>query len=391
MKDESKPNATDSAMSERVNQATISPRWRASTKRTILVILLILAFIALFRIRSFLIPLILSIVIAYILLPAVNLLQRKVGLSKGLSIALVYLLIVAILIAVPAITIPQLIVQTNNLIANTPEYAQQLGEYLNEPLAMLGITETLDDIPLGDVTQDLGANLIEIIRAIGPQGFSLFGSLATRTLSTLGWFFIIVIVSYYFVKDHDLFWNQTIAMTPEAYREDVQRLGSEMSAIWNAFLRGQLILGFVIFLVTLIVALLIGLPNALILALIAGVLEFIPNIGPALAAIPAILLALFQSDASWLGSLVGPFWFAVIVIGLYALIQRVENSVLVPRIIGRSLNLHPLVVFVGALIGASIAGVFGILLAAPLLASAKLVLLYIYHKLLDIPPFKLSE
>jgi predicted PurR-regulated permease PerM len=198
----------------------------------------------------------------------------------------------------------------------------------------------------------------------------------------------VVIVSFYIVKDHESLWNTIIRMTPSAYQSDIGRLGREISGVWNAFLRGQLILGFVIFLVTLFTALIIGLPNALTLALLAGVLEFIPNIGPVLAAFPALLVALFQSDASWLGSIVGPFWYAVIVIALYALIQRVENAVLVPRIIGKSLNLHPLVVFVGALIGASVAGVFGILLAAPLLASAKLVLLYLYKKLLDLPPFE---
>jgi predicted PurR-regulated permease PerM len=140
--------------------------------------------------------------------------------------------------------------------------------------------------------------------------------------------------------------------------------------------------------VTFILALIVGLPNALLLALLAGVLEFIPNIGPVLATIPAILLALFQYESSWLGTLVGPFWFAVIVILLYGLVQRVENMYLVPRIIGRSLNLHPLVVLIGAIIGASVASVFGILLAAPLLATAKLLLTYIYNKLLDQPPFE---
>jgi predicted PurR-regulated permease PerM len=127
---------------------------------------------------------------------------------------------------------------------------------------------------------------------------------------------------------------------------------------------------------------------ALFLGLLAGILEFIPNIGPVLASIPAILLALFQNESSWLGSLVGPFWFALIVLLLYGLIQRVENVYLVPRIIGRSLNLHPLVVLIGAVVGASVAGIFGILLAAPLLATARLILAYIYHKLLDQPPFE---
>jgi predicted PurR-regulated permease PerM len=388
MKEEPAKTKPPESIPELRKPSAISPRWRAGTKRLVVVILLGLTFLAIFRIRSFLIPLILSIVIAYILLPAVEFVREKTGLSKNLSIAIVYLLIVAILIAIPALTIPQLITQINNLIANTPKYIQELGGYFNAPLAALGIAEAFEDIPFGEISQDLGANLIEIIRTVGPQGFSLFGSLATRTLSTLGWFAIIVIISFYFVKDHKSFWNATVMMTPSAYQADVQRLGSEISGVWNAFLRGQLILGFVIFLVTLLTALVIGLPNALILALIAGVLEFIPNIGPALAAIPAVLVALFQSEASWMGSIVGPIWFAIIVIALYALIQRVENMVLVPRIIGRSLNLHPLIIFIGALVGASVAGVFGILLAAPLLASAKLILLYVYRKLLDLPPFE---
>jgi predicted PurR-regulated permease PerM len=387
VKEEDISKPSPEPQSESTVTAAISPRWRSSTKRIVVVALLVLSSLAIFRIRSFIVPLIFSFVIAYILLPAVEFVQSKTRISKNLSITIVYLLIIAVLMAIPAITIPQLITQTNNLIANTPEYVQELGETFNAPLAELGIADSFEDIPFSEIGEDLGANLIEIIRTVGPQGFSLFGSLATQTLTAVGWFAIIVIVSFYLVKDHKSFWEATIRMAPSAYQADVRRLGSEVSGVWNAFLRGQLILGFVIFLVTYITALIIGLPNALILALIAGVLEFIPNIGPILATVPAILVALFQSDASWLGSIVGPFWYAVIVIALYTIIQRVENVVLLPRIIGRSLNLHPLIVFVGALIGASVAGVFGILLAAPLLASAKLILLYIYQKLFDLPPF----
>jgi predicted PurR-regulated permease PerM len=92
-----------------------------------------------------------------------------------------------------------------------------------------------------------------------------------------------------------------------------------------------------------------------------------------------------------LGGAVGPFWFPIIVLGLYFLIQQLENNFLVPRIIGRSLNLHALIVFIGALAGASIAGVLGILLAAPLLASGRIIIKYIYQKLLDLPPFPEEE
>ena len=142
---------------------------------------------------------------------------------------------------------------------------------------------------------------------------------------------------------------------------------------------------------TFILALIVGLPNALLLAIIAGIAEFIPNLGPVLAAIPAVLIALFQSESSWLGAQLSPLVYAGIVLGIYVLIQQVENIVLVPRIIGRSLNLHPFVVFLGAIAGASVAGILGILLAAPILATLRLLLIYMFRKLSDASPFPLSE
>jgi predicted PurR-regulated permease PerM len=160
-----------------------------------------------------------------------------------------------------------------------------------------------------------------------------------------------------------------------------------MSATWNAFLRGQLVLGTVVGFIIFLIALVVGLPNALILALIAGFAEFLPTIGPILAAIPAMLVAFFQSEASWIGNIMSPFWFTILVAGIYALIFHLENYFLAPRIIGYHLRMHPLVVILGALAGARIAGFLGVLLAAPVLASARLILMYIYCKLTDQPPF----
>ncbi|UCC54562.1 MAG: AI-2E family transporter [Anaerolineaceae bacterium] len=367
-----------------------SPRWPGGTKRLVVAALLVLAFLAIYRVRALLIPVIMSVVIAYVILPLVRFFERRTRLSRNLSIAVVYLGIAAILIAIPVGTIPQLITQGNRLLSNTPVYIEQLTSLLSEPLIVAGYTIPLNELPLEETVGTIGDDLVGLVSTVGPQGFSLFGNLASATvsaLSTLGWLLLVLVFSYYIVRDHRLFWRSFVTLTPAAYHEDMQRLGKEISGIWNAFLRGQLILGIVVGFVTFLIALIVGLPNALFLGLIAGVLEFIPNIGPIIAAVPAVLLALFQYEESWLGSLVGPFWFALIVLALYGLVQRIENMYLVPRIIGRSLNLHPLVVLIGALAGASIAGVFGILLAAPLLASARLVLLYIYHKLLDQPPF----
>jgi len=106
-------------------------------------------------------------------------------------------------------------------------------------------------------------------------------------------------------------------------------------------------------------------------------------VGPVVSAIPAVALALLQGS-SWLP--IPPFWFAVLVAGIYTAVQQVENNYLVPRIIGGSVRLHPLVVLVGAIGGARMAGILGIFLAAPVLASARVLLSYIYAKLLDVEP-----
>jgi predicted PurR-regulated permease PerM len=134
-------------------------------------------------------------------------------------------------------------------------------------------------------------------------------------------------------------------------------------------------------------ALIIGLPNALILALIAGLAEFLPTIGPIIAAVPAALIGVIQSDASWLGRLLPPFWFVILILGIYGLLFQLENYYLLPRIMGYHLKLHPILVVLGALIGASVAGLLGVLLAAPVLATLRLFLYYVYYKLTDQPPF----
>jgi predicted PurR-regulated permease PerM len=178
-----------------------------------------------------------------------------------------------------------------------------------------------------------------------------------------------------------------VDLFPPEYRSDARRLSSEIAGAWNAFLRGQLILFVIMGTAVFLLATVIGLPNALLLGLISGLAEFLPNVGAFLAAIPAVIIALFQNEASWLGRQMSPFWFALVVLGLYTLLQQIENLLLVPRVIGRSLNLHPMVVFLGAIAGASIAGILGILLAAPVMASARLIFLYVYRKLNDQPPF----
>jgi predicted PurR-regulated permease PerM len=125
----------------------------------------------------------------------------------------------------------------------------------------------------------------------------------------------------------------------------------------------------------------LGLRFSLVIGLIAGLLEFVPIFGPIVAGLMAVLVALFQGG-NWWG--LAPWAYALIVLVVFVVIQQLENNILVPRIIGGTLNLSPVVVLLGALAGGIVAGALGLLLAAPALATLRLWLGYVYRKVVGL-------
>jgi len=364
-----------------------SPGWSPPIKRIIATALVLALLLLLVQIRALLVPFLISAILAYILLPVVEFLENKAKMRRGFATALVFLVLALILAAIPVTTIPQLVDQVNAFVANLPGYLDSLGGVINKQYEIGPFSIALDRLPVDDGFQYVRDNLVTMVQTVGRQSLLIFGNIASATVTTITWLLLIMILSFYILKDSAHLKSSLVDLAPATYRGDLERLVDETRFIWNAFLRGQMALALTIGLITLVVALIIGLPNALLLALLAGLLEFVPNIGPFIAAVPAVLLALFRSDASWLGQLTGPLVFALIVAGIYIVIQQLENIVLVPRIIGKSLNLRPIFVFAGILVGASLAGILGILLAAPMLATSRLLFMYVYRKLLDQPPF----
>ena len=154
--------------------------------------------------------------------------------------------------------------------------------------------------------------------------------------------------------------------------------------IWDAYLRGQVILGIVMGVVVGLVLAALDVSNALGLGLLSGVLEFLPVVGPLVGAAAAVLVAFFQ-DSNYLG--LSSLNYALLILGVMILLQQIENNLLVPRIVGDALDLHALTVMISVIMGASLAGLLGAVLAAPVVASIKLIGSYAWRKLLDLPPF----
>ena len=374
-----------------------SPPWNRPTKVGVAIAAVLFVLVVLWRFQSLISPLIIAIIMAYLLNPIIVLVDDRTALSRNGATNLVFsLLVVGIIAAVIALGVAlynqavSLIEQIPSFIETMPARIEEIWASLNEPIMIgsfslqLPLPET-QEIDWGAVSQQILGYINPIISSVG----SSLGQIAIMAIETLGWFIFIIFTAIYVSNDIPRMGSLIgdVATLP-GYREDAERLWRDFGRIWNAYLRGQAILGIIIFVVVAAVLGALGVQNALVLGLISGLLEFIPMVGPIIGTGAAVVVAFFQPE-NYLG--LGPVQFTLVVLAVMLVIQQVENSVLVPRIVGDALDLHPILVLVGAIMGSSLGGILGAILAAPVIASIKLVGTYAWRKMFDLDPFPMPE
>ena len=392
-----------------------SSGWDAPTKRTVLVILLIAGVATLWISRSVLPLLIVAGIVAYFLSPIVSLAER-VRIPRGVSTAVLFILLLVGLILTPIIVVPILIGQLEQLNFNVYASTVQLTNWIQENFQnfVSSVPETLNvlgfNLRTGEMVDSIGSTLgsEEVLQTSTSEllsGLQRIINTATSTLSLtagisfalvggiLGFFITFILIfflSLYLTKDAPRIRNYVEGLFPKSYHSEVEAVIRRMGSIWSAFFRGQIFLALTVGTITWLVLLALGMPGALILGIVAGLLEVIPNLGPILAMIPALIVALIEGTDSELLLAMGVnnVGFAIITVATYFIIQQLENSILVPRIIGDSVNLHPVVIICGVFVGFNIAGVLGAFLAAPVMASLRVLGGYVHAKLLDYPPFE---
>ncbi|MDQ3250474.1 MAG: AI-2E family transporter [Chloroflexota bacterium] len=384
-------------------------RWDAASKRTALVILLVVAGIALWISRPIVPLLLLAGIIAYLLNPIVDLCER-LRIPRNVSTIVLYVFLLIGLILLPVFLLPVLIDQLTQLgqfnqSVTAASFINWLGARLNslpDTIQILG-----NEIAIGNSLQELQVNfqqmivvptlaqILEYIQQLIGTATSLVSSTAVIGISVVGGIvqvFLTLLVTFflslYLTKDAPVIRAYVEGLFPPAYQSELTDLLRRIGHIWQSFFRGQLILCFTIGAVTWVALQVAGMPGALIFAIIAGMLEIVPNLGPTLAMIPAVIVALIQgSDVLGVYG-INNVSFALITVAIYFIIQQMENNILVPRIIGDSVNLHPIVIICGAVVGFNVAGLLGAFLAAPTVASLRVVGGYVHAKLLDYPPFE---
>lgn len=381
-----------------------SPAWTARTKRIVALICLLLVGLAFWRLTDILPIIVIAMVLSYLLNPITTWLDRKVLSARNpetshrsFAIVLTFILMVIFLVLVVLLVVPVLFEQLEEFVQRIPTLLDNIEvsieAVLNQPINIAGQVivpmESLREITGTPATDEvisleslnIPAAITGFVRSLTGPAFSFLGGAVNAIIN----FIFLLTLMFYLIKDGGQFVNNTVEITPVTYRSDMRRLFYELGQVWDAYLRGQLILSLSMGVLVFIAATILDVPNAPILGMLSALLEFIPTLGPALALIPAALLAL-SSQSSTLPFLEGPT-FAIVVIIVWTLLQNIEAVILVPRVMGESLNLHPFVVMVGVLAGASLAGALGVILAAPVIASARVIGQYIYGKLTDKDPF----
>lgn len=358
----------------------VSKPWSDATKRWVVVGLVVVGALLAYRVRNLLAPVILALLFAYLLSPAVEALMR-LRLSRTKATILTYVIVLIAVAVAASILVPIIVQQVSSINVDLQAiYESILGIMADyQTIIILGYP-----IELAEVYDKLQVSLIQLVTGVASRSAEeLLGiafGVASGFASTLVWLIFILVVSFWLIRDADHVVLRLGNLAPLDYRDEFDALRSRIGVVWDSFFRGLVLLSLTVGVITSVTLWLLGVKNALLLGILAGVLEVLPTFGPIIAAIPAVAVAYFQGSTHLP---IANSWFALLVLGSYVLIQQVENNFLAPRIIGGSVKIHPLVVLLGAIGGYAVGGILGAFLAAPVLGTSKILGEYIYRKLVE--------
>jgi predicted PurR-regulated permease PerM len=313
------------------------------SSRTILRVVIILAaawFI--YVIRDVLMMLFAAIIIAAAIEPVADRLQRR-RIPRAVTVLGVYVVFLLIFSAVVTLLIPPLTAQVRQLAESLPHLVQLLKDWR---LLSPAIGDAVAVQSIQDLLLRFGENLTNVGVSVVEQTRNIFSGV----FSTL----FVFILAFYLVIENDALLKILRLIIPREHFPYVERTVNRIQRGLGRWLLAQLALAVVVGVVVGLGLWLIGVKYALLLGLLAGLFEIIPVIGPIMAAIPGVVVALSQSVV-----------IGVIAIAFYVLVQQLENHLLVPNIMRRAAGLNPLVTLVAILLGARLAGVVGIMLAVP--------------------------
>jgi predicted PurR-regulated permease PerM len=352
-------------------------RWSAPTKRVVVALIAVAALYVAYRAGDIIRPFIWAAVVGYVLLPLVSLLERRLSLPRTLAAALVFVGLLAAVFAGARLAVPLAIDQLRDLQRLLPSLVANAQNTLAETAAQLGL-EGYDD----EIIQGL-AGITDLSQFVAQRAVPLIVGVGHFLLELL----IFFIGTFFMLRDAPRLMQWFRGLLPRTQRNELMPLLAEVNALLGRYVRGQVFLIFVMWTVTFIGLSVLQVPFAFLLGLTTGLLEVIPIVGPITAGAIACLVALGH-PAPW-G--LPQIWYVAIVAVMYTILRHAEDYFVIPFVIGRIVRLHPAVVIFSLLTGGALFGLLGVLVAVPVAATLRLVLIYVGAKLRDEDPFPQLE
>lgn len=325
----------------------------ATFLKTILIGLLL---IFLYLIRDLLLIMVVAVTIASAIDSWVDWLQKK-RIPRWLSVLSIFSILLGLITLIFSLLIPPIIEQVQQLAVGLPQYFDIAIEKFGQLEGLLGegVYNNLKEVATSFTNQfgDRAGGIIETVTGV-------FGGIFSAI--------IVIVLAFYFTVEENSLKKFIKSLVPLKHRVYADDLVSRIQIQIGRWLRGQLLLGLVVGILYYIGLTILGVKYALVIAILGGLLEIIPYIGPILAALPAVFLAFTQSP-----------YLALLVIALYIVVQQLENHLLVPKIMQRVIGLNPLITIIAILVGAKIAGILGGILAVPIVTAIQVFLSDIFE------------
>jgi predicted PurR-regulated permease PerM len=341
-----------------------------------------------FRFTSLLTPLLMVFILAYLLHPVATMIAYWLRVSWKAAVNILYFIILILLIGSLTLggvglvgQVQSLILLVQNIVADLPMYVESLS----------GQVFQIGPFTLDMRTIDLNAISTQLLSFVQPllgRTGNLVTAIAGGAAEIFGWTFFVLIVSYFLLVESSGLQSDLIKVEIPGYNEDLRKLGSKLSTIWNSFLRGQIFIFVMSTILYIFVLSAFGVRYAIGIAFLAGLAKFLPYIGPAITWVIMALVTYFQRPT--------PFGmealtYMLMVVITTTIIDWIIDNLVVPRIMAQTLRVHPAAVLVTALIAANLLGVLGVVIAAPFLASVMLLGRYTMRKMLDLNPWPAGE
>lgn len=326
---------------------------------------------------------IIGLVLAYILAPLVGAVQRGIEwlarmtrlrflgrAARSLAILISYLIVAALIAGFIALVVPIITREAQQLWAGRNAIWSKLTEWGENVFQRYQLLPDRVRDQIDDSLRNLSMFVTDAFQKALKRSVTAISYTTSLVLGAT----IIPFWTYFLLRDYEQLRHSLYQSLPDALQADVRSVAKMLDRTIGAYLRGQILLMGIMGVLQTLVLTIVGVDYSLLLGALAGLLEIVPSIGPTVAAVPAILIALARSPG-----------LALLTAGAAILVQQVENSFIVPRVLGRTIGLHPVVMMVMLVIGTEIAGFAGLMLAPILTAVLRDVYRYLAYRFADDP------